>query len=1150
MLKLNRPFDLITRTTAGADDEAAEAQEPAAAATPEAPAQASAQGAAPQGPAAELIMRQAGLADVLSAVDRVSVELNQQNRMMARLADILEQFLEVSKANAERAPQVIYAAAPQAAAAISAPAAPPAGGAKPKAVKKLINWVIGPADNIQWAYGNNAKRLSGRLTRYDHKIADTGESDVAVYFDAKVADRYKVKAGKSVLRIGGPRPLDSLFGDDIEAMRKAFEQFDAIIALNGELYLRASRAHPNVHLIPNAVDLEAWKPATEPKDGIFTVGFAASLKSTAEAEVKGVAIAQAAAARVGARLLMTSKGDGKQIPHDRMQKDFYHKIDALVHPVGPGREGTSNVLMEALASGVPVITTVHSGYHGELLTDGRNVLIRERDELEFAEAIAMLQRDERMRRRIGNMGRQFAEQHHSLDVVAAAYGRVIDEVIKAKPKPAPKKKKVSFVPFWEPAEKFGSSRLRAHYPAQFLKNAKDFDIVSGYAEDADIVVVVQMCPDELLDKLNANPKQFLIYDVCDKYYENPRVFKHVEPNIHSQQRFEQLCERADLIIVPSREMKAEIASRVQNKPVKYVPEPADYGATSPLPVRPSEPKTVLWFGNPDRGNWENAQPIVEQLRDQYGYTPLIISRRSFFKKYPEFHGLCQDWSMEAMAKAFETASLCVVAYDKDEQAKSPNRYVAAMMHGLPTLVVPSPATREIIDATGQQFALVSDAASVDGAMARLATDEGREAYVGTVQAYLAKEFGEQAIANVYATTFKDQTFAKAQFAERKRRIAFVSHNMTLGEGAPWSLFELISGLREHGVEPFVYSACGGPLLEQYEAAGLAVEVFDPNANHVVKVLNTKYVTIEKSFTDFLKKHDIEAVVANTVKSAPLVKFATNLGIPAACIARESYVYDERFSYFRGDARLAAVTGLTEAPEVIFVAHASRRTWDDQPFKGKVSVIPNGISPARFTESAALTKAEARARFGIPEGDVVAICVGTINLRKGQGEILEAFASMPAEVREKARIIFLGAVQNAHLAGFMEGYNALPAEIRERVMVVDATDNVAPYYIASDIFLMNSNSEAYPRSVVEGLYFGLPVVSTPVAGVVEQVRLGESGFLYEYNDMEAWKTYITDLVNDPELLKTMSEGAHKAFWKLTGYNEMLLSYKSIISRMIA
>lgn len=1127
MLKLKRPFDLIVRP---AEEDEGETAKTSSAATP-------ADTSPANRPAAELIMREAGLAEVLAAVDRVAIELDQQNKMMSRLADMLEQFIEVSRGTAAR-PQVAY------------PSAPSVLGSAEPSVRKLINWVIGPADNIQWAYGNNAKRLSSQLANYDHKIGDTGASDIAVYFDAKVADRYKVDAKTSVLRIGGMRPLDSMFGDDLEKMREAFAKFDAIIALNGELYLRAARVHDNVHLIPNAVDLEAWRPASEPKDDIFTVGFAASLKSSAEAEVKGLAIAEAAAARVGVRLLMTSKGEGKQIPHDRMQEDFYHKIDALIHPVGPGREGTSNVLMEALASGVPVITTVHSGYHGELLTDGRNALIRERNELEFAEAIAMLQRDERMRRRIGAMGRQFAEQHHSLEAVSAAYGKVIDDVVAAKPKAELKRKKVAFAPFWEPAEQFGSSRLRAHYPAQFLKDNTEFEVVSGYAEDADIVVVVQMCSDDLLEKLNANPQQFLIYDVCDKYYENPRVFKHLEPNVHSKHRFKQLCERADLIITPSREMKAEIASRVQDTPVKYVPEPADYGATTPIAVRPAEPKVVLWYGNPDRGNWENAQPIIERLRDEYGYTPLIISRRSFFKKFPDFHPLCQEWSMEAMKAAFETASLCVVAYDQDEQAKSPNRYVAAMMHGVPTLVAGSPATREILDATGQQWALVSDAASVDKAMSALKAKGRREAYVSTVQAYLASQFGEQAIADAYAATFQAQTFDKTAFTGRKRRIAFVSHNMTLGEGAPWSLFELIQGLREHGVEPFVYSACGGPLLEQYEAVGLPVEVFDTNANHVVKVLNTKYAAIETSFTDFLTRNRIEAVVANTVKSAPLVKFATNLGIPAACIARESYAYDERFSYFRGDARLAAVTGLTEAPEIVFVAHASRKTWDDQPFNGKVSVIPNGISPQRFVESSTLTKAEARKRFGLAADDVVAICVGTINLRKGQGEILEAFASLPATVRNKARIIFLGAVQNSHLAGFMERYEALPAAIRDRVMVVNATDDVAPYYIASDIFLMNSNSEAYPRSVVEGLYFGLPVLSTPVAGVVEQVQRGESGFLYDYNDMNAWKSYFTDLVKKPDMLGAMSANAHKAFWKLTGYNEMLLSYKSIISRMIA
>src|SRR5262245_34109944 len=64
------------------------------------------------------------------------------------------------------------------------------GAAKIDPKRKTINWVIGPADNIGWAYGNNAKRLAGKLKNFNHVIAGTEPSDIAVYFDAIVADRF------------------------------------------------------------------------------------------------------------------------------------------------------------------------------------------------------------------------------------------------------------------------------------------------------------------------------------------------------------------------------------------------------------------------------------------------------------------------------------------------------------------------------------------------------------------------------------------------------------------------------------------------------------------------------------------------------------------------------------------------------------------------------------------------------------------------------------------------------------------------------------------------------------------------------------------------------------------------------------------------
>ncbi|MDB5972500.1 MAG: hypothetical protein JWQ90_4950 [Hydrocarboniphaga sp.] len=1015
--------------------------------------------------------------------------------------------------------------------------------------KKTVNWVIGPPDNIGWAYGNNAKRLSARLMSYRHMISATERTDVAIYFDAIVADRYPAPAKKSILRIGGPRPLDRLYGDNVEAMREAFQKFDAIIALNGELYQRALKAHRNVHLIPNALDLKEWHPSklTANEGRTFTVGFAASLKSSAEAEIKGLDIALAAAARLGAPVVQTSRGK-EQIPHERMIPDFYSKIDVLVCPVAPGREGTSNVIMEALALGIPVVTTVHAGYHGEFLVDGKHALIRERNELMFAEALATLQRDPRLRRRIGGDGRSFAERHHDLSLVARDYANVIGGARSTRTPATTARKKISFVPFWEPAANFGSSRLRAKYPSEFLSRAGQVEVGLGYDPAADIVIVIQSCSDEIMKQLNANTQQFVIYDVCDKYYENPRLFKHLDPPVDSLARFHELAERADLLLTPSRELKADIASRLPLKPVKHVVEPVDYG-TTPLPCASADNKLVLWFGNPDRGNFESSKWMIDRLCSIHGYQPLIVSRKSFFKKYPEYLEHCVDWSIEAMTDAFSRVGVCVLAHDQAEQAKSPNRFVAAMMHGVPTLVHQSPSCADILAETGHDFAVIKSERDLDRSIAKLASSEFRDLFVRRVQRHLNSQYGEKAIATIYTDVFNDYTYPRAVFSVRPRRIAFVSHNLAVGEGAPWSLLELVTGLAGSDITPFVFSAANGPLLAQYRSAGIPVEVFDLHARHTVKVLNTQYANLTAAFTSFLKTNEIEAVICNTVKSAPFASIARRLGIPATVIVRESYSADERFSHFSGDAKRAAITGLCAAEHVVFVARSSHDIWADQPFGGRVHVIHNGISPARFAEDAALDKLQAREQLGLPADKVIALCVGTINTRKGQREIMEAFAELPAEFRDKVQLVFLGAVENSQLSDFKRSFQALPDDVRAQVSTIEATDRVTLFYRAADIFLMNSSSEAYPRSIVEGLYFGLPALSTPVFGVKEQIRDGETGLLYEFGDMPAWKAALTRLVDEPEVRERMSAAAARSFWMLTGYNEMLMAYKAIIADML-
>lgn len=1011
-----------------------------------------------------------------------------------------------------------------------------------------VSWVIGPKENAGWAYGNNARRLSAQLPEFDHVIG-TEDADVAVYFDVIVAERYPVKARHSVVRVGGPRPLDRLYGNDPDRMREGLAKFDAVIALNLALYRQLAPLHPRVVLIPNALDLREWHAEGRRKSlpPEFTVGFAASATTAAEIKVKGVAIAEGAVQETGVRLHRLQRGDGTQIANNRMREDFYSRIHALVHPVQPGREGSSNVIMEALACGVPVITTMGAGLHSELLVDRKSVLIREAKVEAFAEAIELLRSDRKLRDNIAATGRDFAERNHNLPTAARAYARLFTTIREASR--VARTPSVSFVPFWMPPESFASSRLRAQYPVEILQEHGWSNIAIGPADKADIAVIAQSADNPVMAKLQANKEQFVVYDVCDRYFENPRQFKRPDGEVNSQTRFEELVERADLVTVPTSEMKVEIAQRYPHKPVVHMPEPIDYNAKR-HPMVPLKSRTVLWFGNPDRGNFESSRWLIEHLRDRHGYTPLIVSRPGFFKKnHPELVPHVVEWSHEAMQNAFNKADLAVVTHSAEEQTKSPNRLVTTVMHGLPVLVSGSISCGEIMNAAGMGFAVVSTTEQLDRAMVKIEDPLRRKPFVEKLQRHLLENFGRPAIAAAYRSLFENRTFR--HLTSRKLRVGFVSHNLVLGEGAPRSLFELAEGLQAAGyAESFAYSPCGGPLASAYAESGVPLEIFDRSVSHVSKALNRRYAALHKHFLEWLKTHRIDALVCNTAKAGAFGRIAEEMGIPSIVIVRESFEPERRYNDFEHEARLATELGVSQANHVVFVAKTSREAWDDHKFFGGVSIIPNGVDPKRFGSSLTDSKADMRASLGLPQDKVIALCVGTVNLRKGQDGIVKAFAALPAAVRDKAHIVFLGALENSYLPQFEAMLAELPPEIRDRMTLVRATPDVGPWYRASDFLLMNSTSEAYPRAVVEGLLFGLPALSTAVFGVKEQVTPGENGFLYEFDAMEDWKRHFTTLVEDGETRARMSATAARSFWKLTTHAEMLHAYRTLLMKLAA
>jgi glycosyltransferase involved in cell wall biosynthesis len=104
----------------------------------------------------------------------------------------------------------------------------------------------------------------------------------------------------------------------------------------------------------------------------------------------------------------------------------YRQADLLV--VTSRYEGTPNVLLEAMASSLPVIATRVGGIP-ELLVNDRGILTEPDDEDGVLTAIIALVNDSNLRRELGRRGREYVTQVHSIRGLGEQLVRIYQKIV-------------------------------------------------------------------------------------------------------------------------------------------------------------------------------------------------------------------------------------------------------------------------------------------------------------------------------------------------------------------------------------------------------------------------------------------------------------------------------------------------------------------------------------------------------------------------------------------------------------------------------------------------------------------------------------------------------------------------------------------------
>ncbi len=105
-------------------------------------------------------------------------------------------------------------------------------------------------------------------------------------------------------------------------------------------------------------------------------------------------------------------------------------------------------------------------------------------------------------------------------------------------------------------------------------------------------------------------------------------------------------------------------------------------------------------------------------------------------------------------------------------------------------------------------------------------------------------------------------------------------------------------------------------------------------------------------------------------------------------------------------------------------------------------------------------------------------------------------------------------------------------------------DVAPYFSAADAFIMSSNSEGLPVSLLQAFSLGLPAIVTDVGGMSEAVRHAQAGLIVPGEDPAALSAAIVHLAKSDSDRQRYSQNALASFNARFTLDTMVSAYSEL------
>ena len=385
---------------------------------------------------------------------------------------------------------------------------------------------------------------------------------------------------------------------------------------------------------------------------------------------------------------------------------------------------------------------------------------------------------------------------------------------------------------------------------------------------------------------------------------------------------------------------------------------------------------------------------------------------------------------------------------------------------------------------------------------------------------------------------------------KKKRFAFFSH-------VDFNLYRfrlpLMQELVAHGVQVLAISPAGeySPLFKQHNIEFVPFEFdrlsFNPIAvlgviRRLTKLLQELRPDLLHTFT--LRPNAYGGIAGRRARIPVIINTITGLGS----------LYSDDLGARGALARLGVNSltrrALSGAAAVIF------QNPDDQNYylekrlcrsEQMRLIVGSGVDVSLFSSQAVSSnrKAALREELKIAPNEIVVIMIARLLSSKGVREFLQA----AERLGDRGRFLLIGDPDPGNPSTLTEE-NLQPHLSHGNVIAPGHQKNIPEWLAISDIYTLPSYGEGLPRTVLEAMAMGLPIVTTDVPGCRETVTNGENGFLIPARNSEALVEALKRLIENPAIRTAMGQRSREIVESRFSNCVILRQYLNLYQELLA